>query len=113
MCQTKDEGGKRCATHTRPRYDALIAAMDTKASQTFNSGAGRKQARNAFAITTDLGQENALNVVANHASTPTGAEQVAADIVRLRSEGDDQTTIAFLTSAARTGQTRADATQDG
>lgn len=27
MCQTKAEGGKRCATHTRPRYEKTKAAL--------------------------------------------------------------------------------------
>lgn len=111
MCQSHDDGAKRCAAHTRPRYVALIEAMDAKASKTFNKGDGRKQARNGFSVDTADGLENALNVVANHASTPSGAKQVAADIARLRSEGD-QSTVAFLTSAARTGQSRADAAKE-
>lgn len=108
MCQTQAEGGKRCATHTRPRYEALIAAMDARAAKSvFNKGQGRQEARRTF----EVDDENALNVAINHASTPSGFKQVTDDVDRFRTEGDQQT-VAFLTSALKRGTERAEAAKE-
>lgn len=112
MCQSMEQGGKRCAAHTRPRFTALMEAMETAgAKNPFNKADGRKKARNTFTVNTDDGNENALNVVANHASTPTGAKEVAKAITDMRGERDMQT-VAFLTSAAKVGTDRAEAAKE-
>lgn len=109
MCTSIDLGGKCCTGHTRPRYDDLLSAMEATASKNpFNHGDGRKKARQKFTAQTDNGPVNALNVVADYASTGPGAKQVAADIVRFKSM-NDSATAAFLASAARAGRARATA----
>lgn len=108
MCQTQADGGKRCYAHTRPRYEALVQAMDAKATGPFGADSARKKGRDSFKVSTDLGDENALNVVANHASTANGAKQVAQDIERY-SGANDPKTAAFLKSGLKRGTERAEA----
>jgi superfamily II DNA or RNA helicase len=102
MCKTQEEGGMRCATHTRPRYEGLIEAMDN-GTKGMGKAERRSEARRQFA----MDDENALNVAINHAATPTGHKQIEKDLVRFQSEGD-QKTVAFLKNALRKGEERAE-----
>ena len=128
MCDSIQEGGQRCVTSTRPGYQALIKAIDAAKAPFGTPTEQRHRARNAFsapaaacapagpaddaaAASADqmaLDPENALNTAIAHASTRTGQTEVRADIERYHAEGDTKT-VAFLNSALRRGQERADA----
>ena len=119
MCQSIEQGGKRCAAHTRPHYTTLMSAMDAAAAKAPFAPAkagGRKKARDSFTTISavdglDAETLNALNVVANHASTPQGAKEVAADIEKFKAERDMQT-VAWLTSCRKFGTERAGAAKE-
>ena len=76
MCKPQSEGGQRCVAHTRPRYQAFIAEIDACPPGLFGR-AQRERVRQRF----EVDGENALNVVANHAST-TGYKDIERDIDR-------------------------------
>jgi superfamily II DNA or RNA helicase len=117
MCQSIEQGGKRCAAHTRPPYAALMSAMDDAAAKAPFAPAkagGRKKARDRFTAVSEVegdGTLNALNVVANHASTPQGAKEVARDLERFKAERDMQT-VAWLTSCQKFGTERSEAAKE-
>lgn len=90
MCKSAAEGGQRCASHTRPAYDAVLAQF-AKATK-FTRGKVRS------GLVTD-GVTNQQAVV-NYASTREGAKEVPALLAQFQSERDMQT-VQWLTTALR------------
>lgn len=98
MCKSSEEGGARCAAHTRPAYEALMEQIESTGTG-FGTGDKRKRIRNTFRF----GDQNALNAVADYASTPSGLKHVLADKERF---AHDPQMSAFLNSCAAKGKNR-------
>lgn len=82
MCQSVSEGGRRCAAHTRRGYEVAVDAVST--------------ARGPRAIAAT--QVAVMDAAAAHASTPTGAREIAQR--RAEAEADGDVVLAdFLASA--------------
>lgn len=107
MCKSKEEGGQRCTAHTRPRYDAFIAEIDACPPGMFGR-AQREQVRQRF----EMEGENAVNIVANHASTGgrnPGWKDIERDIERFKQAGMEASLTAFMQSQLNLGRARGDA----
>lgn len=90
MCDSLEEGGARCAAHTRPAYNRVKGEL---ASPTGERGA------------TIESEANTLAVIA-HASTKSGHDDVAA---LAESHHADPETAHWLTHCLREGEKRSDA----
>lgn len=104
MCTSKEEGGQRCASHTRPAYEAFMEKIRA-AGTGFGSTDMRKRVRQQFTFD----EVDALNIVANYASTPTGLKHVERDLKAV--SGDPQFAV-FLKSGIRIGKTHAEASKE-
>jgi hypothetical protein len=113
MCQTKSQGGKRCAAHTRPAYEAVMADIDRGPA----TGQTRADYDNDLAYRVDHGTE----ALVDYAATKTGAEAVQKDIDALEDQYERhpsttaeqemvrQGTLSALRVAMRTAAARNDA----
>lgn len=79
MCESQSEGGKRCAAHTRPVYEAALTTMGDRAT---NPDLYNQMYRDRWEATTEATE--IFDAVAEHASTPQGDKEVAAKIEELR-----------------------------
>lgn len=113
MCQTKSQGGKRCAAHTRPAYAAVVADIDRGPA----TGQTRADYDNDLAYRVDHGTD----AIVDYAATKTGAEAVQKDIDALEEQYERypsttveqetvrQGTISALRVALRQAEARNDA----
>lgn len=79
MCQSLAQGGRRCASHTRPKFHAAVDAVNTAKTRRAQTEA----------------QVHGLDAVAFHAATPTGKVEVAALLAHAERTGD-QTLAGFF-----------------
>lgn len=92
MCESLAEGGRRCAAHTRPAFDEAIAAIVAAPDD-----AARNEAR-----------AQGIGAVAAHASTRTGATEVAA-LREAAEQGNAPQVAAWLATCERLGASQRDA----
>lgn len=92
MCQSQAEGGKRCAAHTRPGFEAALTTVGS--------------ARGGVALIE--AQVSSMDAVAAHAATPTGAAEVADRRAAAERDGDE-VTADFLRSCENVASTMREA----
>jgi hypothetical protein len=84
VCQSRAQGGRRCATHTRRAFTAALSALHS---------AGDDSTRETARI-------DGTNAVLAHASTRRGRLEVDNEVIQAEERGDTQTE-AWLTSILR------------
>jgi putative RecB family exonuclease len=89
MCESKSEGGRRCAYHTRPKFQAALASFANKEPIT----------------------DKITEAVVAFAATPSGSEEVAVEITSAEASGDLAKT-AWLSNALKRGTVRAEAMKE-
>jgi superfamily II DNA or RNA helicase len=77
MCKSAEEGGIRCAAHTRPIFEAAMEQMGERAT----SPRTYKDTRLAWEVS-DEGME-IFDAIVEHATTPAGNKEVAAKAAEL------------------------------
>lgn len=87
MCKPAREGGRRCAAHTRPKYEAAIAAV---------------RAAKGVEARTEV-QVDAMGDIARHVSTRSGERDVMAAREEALKVGDTATGF-YLTSCLNIGR---------
>lgn len=97
MCDSIEDGGKRCAAHTRPYFDRFVA--DLKSVGTFE----RAKIRNSR----DKDQVTAMMRMIDFASTPSGAKEVTTSRDKFKAAGDKQTAM-MMTLGLQKGALKAE-----
>lgn len=101
MCESIETGGKRCAAHTRPAFEALMESV--RAENKFQRGRVRNARNNDG--------EPVMFAIRDYASTPQGAKDVASVIEEFEAERDTQT-VMWLKTGLRTGAAKAEADKE-
>lgn len=97
MCDSIAEGGKRCAAHTRPGFQKVMAALD----------ATHRMSRNKVRLGKIDGDLMNTQAVIHYASTPAGAKDVQAAIDKFQTERD-MPTVMWLKNALVEGGKKAE-----
>lgn len=103
MCRSLAEGGQRCASHTRPAYEAALTDYDHNRGP---SGSGVFVAADEVSAATRL-----ADAAAHYASTPEGAVRVSLE-ADARMNGGDLESGALLNQAVQQGRRMRLAAQD-
>jgi superfamily II DNA or RNA helicase len=100
MCKPIEEGGQRCAAHTRGAFQAVMTQVESANKFT------REKVR-----TGRIENQTNLQAVIDYASTPTGRKEVAALVEDYKAALDPRT-AAWLTTAVKAGDAKAAANKE-